>query len=54
MANVHRLGLMGWPFEITPDLAKWFERVAARPSYRSALTDWQPPERADHFAEYRL
>ncbi|MEP5761744.1 MAG: glutathione S-transferase family protein [Litoreibacter sp.] len=42
MPNVHRFKLMDWPFEQTPHLNAWFERICERPSYRKALLDWQP------------
>ncbi|PJE38670.1 glutathione S-transferase family protein [Pseudooceanicola lipolyticus] len=52
MPNVHRFALMGWPFERTPHLADWFERVKARDSYRTALLDWQNEHAAGAFAAY--
>lgn len=52
MPNVHRFALMGWPFERTPHLARWFAHVSQRPSYKSALVDWQPDEVAGAFARY--
>lgn len=52
MPNVHRFDLMGWPFELTPNLQRWFRRVAARPSFREALLNWQPEAVADAFADY--
>ena len=52
MPNVHRFALMGWPFERTPHLADWFERVKARDSYRAALLDWQNEHAAGAFAAY--
>lgn len=52
MPNVHRFGLMGWPFDRTPNLARWFTHVSQRPSYQSALVDWQPEEVAGAFARY--
>lgn len=42
--NFHRFDLIGWPFERYPNLQLWFSRVSARPSYRSALEDWEPGE----------
>ena len=44
MPNVHRFSLMDWPFERTPHLAAWFERIKTRPSYHDALVNWQDPE----------
>ena len=41
MPNVHRFQLMGWPFDRTPHLSAWFDRVAERPSYHKGLLDWQ-------------
>ena len=52
MPNVHRFKLMGWPFERTPHLQAWFERITERPSYRRALLDWQPEHVAESFEEY--
>lgn len=52
MPNMHRFHLMGWPFERTPHLAAWFDRVAARPSYQTGLADWQPPELTARFEAY--
>jgi glutathione S-transferase len=42
--NFHRFDLIGWPFERYPDLQNWFSRICARPSYTSALQDWEPRE----------
>lgn len=52
MPNVHRMTLMGWPFERTPHLAAWFERVKERPSYSQGLLAWQDLGAAARFAEY--
>lgn len=52
MPNVHRFSLMGWPFNRTPHLARWFQHVSQRPSYQSALVDWQPERVAGAFARY--
>ncbi|MBO6510745.1 MAG: glutathione S-transferase family protein [Roseibium sp.] len=52
MPNFHRFALMGWPFEKTPYLQSWFERVSARPSYREALLNWQHEDVAGLFARY--
>jgi len=41
MPNVHRFSLMGWPFEKTQNLNKWFDRISNRPSYQQALLSWQ-------------
>ncbi len=54
MPNFHRFNLMGWPFERTPSLKVWFERVSARPSYQEALLSWQPAAVPGAFAEYTL
>jgi glutathione S-transferase len=45
--NFHRFDLIGWPFDRYPDLQAWFKRVAARPSYQSALQNWEPHELLD-------
>ncbi len=52
MPNVHRFSLMGWPFERTPHLKAWFDRVSIRPSYRTALLDWQNEHAAGAFSAY--
>ncbi len=52
MPNVHRFSLMDWPFDRTPHLARWFERVAQRPSYRTALLDWQNENLMGNLAAY--
>lgn len=52
MPNVHRFALMGWPFDRTPHLARWFAQVSQRPSYQSALMDWQPDEVTSAFSHY--
>ena len=50
--NAHRFSLMGWPFERTPHLARWFERIAQRPSYKTAVLEMENPEARDRFAAY--
>lgn len=52
MPNVHRFNLMGWPFEKTPHLNAWFERVSKRMSYKSALLDWQNEVVENIFTDY--
>ncbi len=52
MPNVHRFALMDWPFDRTPNLAAWFERVSSRPSYKNALLAWQDERAASTFADY--
>ncbi|WP_299473295.1 glutathione S-transferase family protein [uncultured Roseibium sp.] len=52
MPNVHRFSLMGWPFERTPHLKNWFERVSERQSYKEALLDWQNEALTGAFADY--
>jgi len=52
MPNIHRFSLMGWPFEATPFLASWFDRIKDRPSYQKGLLDWQPEPVAPLFASY--
>ena len=32
-----------------PRVADWFERCKARPSYKTAIADWIPAARAEHF-----
>lgn len=52
MPNVHRFRLMDWPFERTPHLQAWFERISARPSYQQALVEWQPKLAIESFIAY--
>lgn len=52
MPNVHRFALMEWPFDRTPHLARWFAHVSQRPSYQTALVDWQAEEVAGEFTRY--
>jgi|TARA_B110000093_G_C12969643_1_gene411618 glutathione S-transferase len=52
MPNVHRFGLMDWPFEYVPYLSAWFERMSRRPSYQKALLDWQSAQVFENFATY--
>lgn len=52
MPNAHRFSLMGWPFDRTPHLAQWFDRIAERPSYQKAVLDMQNPAASDKFATY--
>jgi glutathione S-transferase len=54
MPNVHRFSLTRWPFETTPNLSAWFDRVKTRPSYNDALLDWQPADIRNSFAVYTL
>lgn len=48
--NFHRFDLIGWPFEGYPNLQRWFSRVSARPSYKTALENWEPREMLDFVA----
>jgi glutathione S-transferase len=52
MPNFHRFDLMGWPFEKTPHLQRWFLNVSARPSYRKALVDWEDQSASVAFSTY--
>lgn len=52
MPNFHRFKLMDWPFENTPHLEAWFDRVSVRPSYQEALLKWQPEVVPGAFSEY--
>ncbi len=52
MPNVHRFELMGWPFENTPHLQRWFENVSRRPSYEQALVSWENPQVTGDFRAY--
>lgn len=52
LPNLHRMGLMGWPFENLPYLSSWLSRVKARPSYRTALIEWQDAPAIGAFENY--
>ena len=52
MPNVHRMWLMDWPLERYTNLAAWFERAQARPSFISGLADWEPAGVAKRFQDY--
>ena len=52
MPNFHRFQLIEWPFERTPNLQAWFDRIVERESYQVGLVDWQPPPLRAAFAEY--
>ena len=52
MPNVHRFELMGWPFEDTRNLERWFETVSKRSSYTDALVAWENPQAKDAFRNY--
>lgn len=52
MPNAHRYDLMGWPYDRTPNVAIWMDRMRARGSYDTGLMAWQPPGIAENFAEY--
>lgn len=52
MPNAHRFHLMGWPFHRTAHLAKWFERMEQRASYRKGLAEWENPAAIAMFREY--
>ncbi|KEJ89144.1 glutathione S-transferase family protein [Sulfitobacter donghicola] len=52
MPNAHRFDLMGWPFERTPNLLQWFERMKTRQSYQTGLVDWEHSGAIDMFRSY--
>ncbi|MEM6460408.1 MAG: glutathione S-transferase family protein [Pseudomonadota bacterium] len=52
MPNVHRFRLMGWPFERTPHLQSWFDRISTRQSYRDGLLAWQNAQVIASFKDY--
>lgn len=52
MPNIHRMDLMGWPFDRYTNLLGWFERVKARPSYQIGLVNWEPTPVRGTFAAY--
>lgn len=45
--NFHRFDLIGWPFERYSNLQNWFNGICTKPSYKSALEDWEPKELLD-------
>ncbi|MDI5922665.1 glutathione S-transferase family protein [Halomonas sp. LR5S13] len=52
MPNLHRFDLMGWPYERTPNLKAWFDKVSQRPSYYSALEKWEDAQAVEAFTAY--
>lgn len=52
LPNVHRFSLMDWPWAQTPHVERWFQTVSARPSYQSALVDWEQSDAVDAFQSY--
>ena len=50
--NVHRMDLMGWPWDNYTNLQRWFKQVKQRQSYQTALVDWEPVEMKAKFALY--
>ena len=42
MVSAHRYNMMGFPNERFPHYQAWFRRVAQRPSYTTALRQWEP------------
>ncbi|MCG3269537.1 glutathione S-transferase family protein [Yoonia sp. I 8.24] len=52
LPNIHRYAMMGWSYENTPRLSAWFAGMKNRPSYGTALIDWQPVEIRNAFATY--
>ncbi|MEP5153804.1 glutathione S-transferase family protein [Planktotalea sp.] len=52
LPNFHRFDLMSWPWHRTPRLMAWFERVSKRPSYQTALADWEKETALVEFAQY--
>jgi glutathione S-transferase len=39
--NFHRCNLMNWPFQNTPYLRSWFNRVSKRESFELGLLSWE-------------
>ena len=52
MPNIHRMMLMEWPLGRYKNLNRWFGQIKERPSYQSALVDWEPEGLRDRFASY--
>jgi glutathione S-transferase len=52
LPNVHRMHLMGWPYEGLPALERWFTTMRLRPSYKEALLNWQDEPVANDFDEF--
>ncbi len=52
LPNVHRMDLMGWPFESLSKLDAWFEIAKQRSSYQDALLNWQADPVAHAFRDY--
>jgi glutathione S-transferase len=52
MPNIHRMNLMDWPFELTPNLRNWFAHISHRSSYQTALLEWQNSNATKTFEKY--
>jgi len=50
--NVRRLEIILYPLDRHPNLAAWYERIKARPSYQSGISDSEVPPALAHFKEY--
>lgn len=49
-STTHRLMLLGWP--LSEAVAKWYARISERPSFATAVLEYQPPGMANRQAEY--
>lgn len=52
--NARRLDMIQYPFDRHPNLANWYERIKARPSYTSGIADCEVPPAMAQFKEYTL
>ncbi|NKB54461.1 MAG: glutathione S-transferase family protein [Rhizobiaceae bacterium] len=52
--NVRRLDIMHYPLNRHPNLAAWYERIKARPSYQTGIADSEVPPAMAHFKDYCL
>lgn len=54
MGDVHRLNLMGFPLTDYPTVSHWYNRVQQRPSFQTAVLDYEAPAVRHFFRVYTL
>ena len=50
--NLHRFSLMDFPTEGLAGLNRWSAALRARPSFQTAILDWEPQPIREFFAQY--